>query len=137
MLEKLLTQLIDDLELESIAPKDENQTFHLAINPELTLSFKELNPGVLLFSSLGDCPAENREDLFLHLMKANLLGQGTGGGAIGLNAEEKLLTLSLALPYDMNERAFKEKVEDFANFTDYWKEELIRYRRSLDQSTLS
>ena len=57
-------------------------------------------------------------------MKANFLGQGTGGAVIGMDPEENLLTLSLLLPYDMNYKMFREALEDFANFLDYWKTEL-------------
>jgi len=70
-------------------------------------------------------------------MKANFLGQGTGGAVIGLDAEEKFLTLSLALPYDMNYRSFKGAVEDFANYVDYWREDLIRHQKAAETSIYS
>ena len=60
-------------------------------------------------------------------MKANFLGQGTGGATIGLKEDESFLTLSLSLPYEMNYRAFKDAVEEFVNYLEYWKSEAARH----------
>lgn len=136
MLEHHLQQLIEDLELPPPPPKDALKMIHVPFNQDLTISFKEIDPGVFLFARLGPCPKQKREELFIYLMKANFLGQGTGGGAIGMDPEEKFLTLSLVLPYDVNYRLFKEAVEDFANFTDYWKKELVRHQTEAAQSIL-
>lgn len=130
MLEQLLTQLSQELEFPAVPTKDDQQMFHVPINPSMNISMKELDPGIFLYSPIGPCPPQKREELFILLMKANFLGQGTGGGTIGMDPEEKFLTLSLALPYDMNYKAFKGIVEDFANFVDYWREELIRHQQA-------
>ena len=65
-------------------------------------------------------------------MKANFLGQGTGDATIGLDENENFLTLSLVLPYDMNYKMFKDALEDFVNYLDYWKEELIRHKKAAE-----
>jgi hypothetical protein len=134
MLEQLLNALTRDLELDPVSSPDENGMRHLALNSELNISLKELDPGVLFFSRIGKCPSDKKEELFMLLMKANFLGQGTGGAAIALDKDENDLTLSLALPYDMNERLFKESLEDFANYVDYWKAELTRFQTSAKHS---
>ncbi len=67
------------------------------------------------------------------LMKANFLGQGTGGGALGLKEDESSLTLSLSLPYEMNYKVFKDSLEEFANFIDYWKKELARHDKEAEK----
>lgn len=137
-LEELVKQLIQELELDSTPVKNEREkTVHVPLNKELTLSIKDLDPGFFFSSILGPCPTEKREDLYILLMKANYLGLGTGGSAIGLDGEEKFLTLSLALPYEMNFKLFKETVEDFANYVDYWKEELLRHQKAAQQSIYS
>ena len=132
MLEEHLHQLIEDLELESLSPKDDKGMYLLTFNPTLTISFKALDPGIFVFTSISPIPEKKREELFILLMKANFLGQGTGGACLGMDAEEKLITLSLSLPFDMNYKTFKETIEDFANFTDYWKEELIRHEKEAE-----
>jgi hypothetical protein len=62
-------------------------------------------------------------------MRANLLGQGTGKCRIGLEPQEKLLTLSLGLPYEMKYPTFREKVEDFINYVIYWREEIAQFEK--------
>jgi hypothetical protein len=135
MVESLLHQLSQELELP-LSPKDEKGMFHLEINPELKIAIKALDTGALLFTKLKSCPKEKREELFTLLMRANLLGIGTGGGVIALDEEEKFLTLSFVLPYDVNFKAFKETVEDFTNFVDYWRGELLKHEQSATQTLL-
>jgi len=63
------------------------------------------------------------------LMHANFLGQGTGGARIGIDAEEKVLTLSVGFPYEMNYPPFKECVEDFVNYVVYWRDDVAKFER--------
>ena len=63
-------------------------------------------------------------------MKANLLGQGTGGAAIGIDPSEKFFTLSEVLEFEVNYKTFHEKLEDFLNYIDYWKEEVPKLMAS-------
>ena len=135
MLEPLLRQLSEELELP-LSPKDEKGMFHLEINAELKIALKELEPGAFLFTKIGLCPTEKKEELFLLLMRANLLGIGTGGSVLALDEDEKFLTLSFVLPYDVNFKTFKETVEDFSNFVDYWRGELLKFEQSATQTLL-
>jgi Tir chaperone family protein CesT len=128
MLKQYLDQLMADLELSPPLPKDELGHFLLRLNEDLTIQIKELDPGVFFCSQIAPCPLKQREELFTLLMQANFLGQGTGGGVLSLDGEEKFLTLSLALPYDMNYKAFKDGIGDFANYVDYWKDEVKRFQ---------
>lgn len=84
----------------------------------------DLSPGAALRAPIQEVPKAKREDLFCLLMRANLLGQGTGENRIGLDTQEKFLTLSLGLPYELNYKTFKDKLEDFINYLVYWKEEI-------------
>jgi hypothetical protein len=128
VIQKYLDQLIADLELPSPLSKDEEGFFMLPINPELMIRILPLDQGVFFRSEIAPVPLKQKEELYTLLMKANFLGQGTGGGVISLDEEEKFLTLSLSLPYDMNYKTFKEDISDFANFVDYWKEEVRRFQ---------
>lgn len=130
MLEQYLTKLSEELQLDPLLPKDETNLFHLGVSPTLTLTFKELEKGLFFSGRIAECPAEKREDLFILLSRANFLGQGTRGGSISLDNDEKFLTLSLHIPYDINYKTFKETVEDFVNYIDYWREELIRHKQT-------
>ena len=109
--------------------QDQQTGFILTINSTLAVSIRDLAPGFSLYSSIADCPARKREDLFIYLMRANFLGQGTGGARIGLDADEKVLTLSIGFPYEMNYQHFKESVEDFVNYVVFWRNEIARFEQ--------
>lgn len=136
LLEQLLTTLVQDLEIEEIPKREAGNLYHLQINPEMTITIRELDPGISFFSKIGACPEVKREDLFIALMKANFLGQGTGGAAIAMDENEKDLTLSSVLPYDMNYKMFKDALEDFANYLDYYREELIAHKAAAENNLL-
>lgn len=131
-LERLLEMLAVELKLPVIPQKDKNSSYQLKIHPDMTVSVKELDPGVFLQSSILPIPKEgNKEALFIHLMKANLLGQGTGGAAIGIDEKEKFFILSQTLPFEVNYRTFHETLEDFLNYIQFWKEEIPKLQTSL------
>jgi hypothetical protein len=136
LLELLLKTLSDELELGEVPQKGEGNVYPLSLNPQITVSIQELDPGLSFWARIGPCPATKREDLFILLMKANFLGQGTGGSVIGLDENENFLTLSSVLPYDMNYKMFKDALEDFTNYLDYWREELIRHKKAAEQNIL-
>lgn len=127
MLEQWLKTLYEELQIEGSPIKTEIEPYSVQVNETLTVFFKELENEICMWGKLGSCPTQKREDFFIYLMKANFLGQGTGGSTIGLDQDENFLTLSLVLPYDMNYIMFRDALEDFANYLDFWKAELIRY----------
>lgn len=136
MLEPLIKMLAEELELGEVPLKEGKDTWQFPLNPLLTIKMQELDPGMSFWARIGPCPAAKREELFILLMKANFLGQGTGGSTIALDENENFLTLSCVLPYDMNYKMFKDALEDFANFLDYWREELIRHKKAAEESHL-
>lgn len=123
MIEQHITRLIEDLHLPPI-PKDPSGAFSIPLQPDVSVSITDLSPGCLLRSVLGPIPETNREELFTYVMKANFLGQGTGEQTIGIDPEEKFLTLSRIIPYEINYPKFKEILEEFVNYLLYWKEEI-------------
>ena len=128
VLEHHLQTLVEELHLTETPVQDETGGYQLKLTPDLHITLKALNPGISFYTSLTPFHPTKREELVIHLAKANFLGQGTGGGSIGLDEDEKLLTLSFVLPYDRNYTSFKETLEDFANYADYWRAELARIK---------
>ena len=126
MLQKLLEQLFKELNLGTLSPLDEEKRYHLKMS-RFDIALKELDPGCFYSSTIGPLPKNKKEDFLMRVMKANFLGQGTGGATIGLKEDESFLTLSLSLPYEMNYKAFKESLEDFVNYIDYWKQEIVQH----------
>jgi hypothetical protein len=121
MLKEFLKKLCEELGVSPVPKPDEKNVYTVEIAASVLLQMKDLDPGIWMQAKLEECPKQKREDLFIALMQANLLGQGTAGSVIGLDREEKFLTLSSALPYEMSYHAFKENLEDFANYYIYWK----------------
>ncbi len=117
--------------------REEKGKFKLHPGKGLELELQEEKPHLLIKTTLGPVPAARKEELFSLLMHANVLGQGTGGSAIGMDAEEKFLTLGLSLSYEIDLREFKERIEEFANYTVYWQEALNRFNQETAESILS
>src|SRR5450432_1160495 len=101
ILKDLLEKLSQELGLGVINPVDELKFHHFTMNA-FDISMKDLDPGFYFSSNIGPLPKNKKEDFLMLLMKANFLGQGTGGATLGLKEDESFLTLSLSLPYEMN-----------------------------------
>ena len=126
MIEQHITHLIEDLSLPPLGPKDPNGYFQIPLKGDLKMSLKDLSPGFMIQAPLGPVSNQNKEELLTYLMKANFLGQGTGEQIIGMNPDEKFLTLSRSITYEINYQKFKDILEEFTNYLLYWKGEVIR-----------
>lgn len=129
MLQQFINQICAELHLDAPQKINEQKTFTLALNKDVHLKLKELNPGISMQADISLCPEKKKEELFLFLMRANFLGQGTAGARIGLDRDEKFLTLSLGLPYELNYQSFKEYLEDFVNYLIYWRDQIAKFER--------
>ena len=130
----MLEHLVKDLEkFLGVGVTQEGKKWKIDLSASVTITAEELDPGIWLQAVIGPLPGGNREDLFIYLMQANYLGQGTGGSVIGMDADENFLTLSLSIVYDMNYRMFKEKLEEFVNYLSYWREELERLEQEANK----
>lgn len=128
MLKDHLSQLSEEMKLGSLPPVDEFQFQPVKIGA-FDIKVKDIEPGCYLISDVGPLPdaaVGKREEFLMLAMKANFLGQGTGGAALGLKEDESCLTLSLTLPYEMTYKVFKDNLEEFINYLDYWKKEIIK-----------
>lgn len=79
LVEQHLVKLAEELELAPLGSKDKGGSFHLALGQEMKISVKEVDEGFSLFAQIAPLPAKKREELLMLLMRANFLGQGTGG----------------------------------------------------------
>jgi hypothetical protein len=132
MLVEHLEQLVKELEIKPAPVQDDKKIFNITLSSTLKIGLKQLDPGVFFSSIIGPCPAQKKEEFYTTLMRANYLGQGTGGAVLGMDPEEKFLTLSLALPYEMNYKGFREGLEDFVNYVEYWKKQLELHQQAQD-----
>lgn len=125
MLQDFLEKLCKELAIAT--PKLNDQKHYLLKVTDVPLAIKDLNPGIAIHAHICEAPKKKKEELFMLLMRANLLGQGTGSTRIGLDPNEKFLTLSLGLPYELNYQTFRESIEDFVNYLIYWQEVVAKF----------
>ena len=132
----MIEKLFKDLNLE-LPEKAEDKSYLLSINEDVEIKIIDLDGGFYFHTNLLYLKEEEKkEDLFMYIMKANLLGQGTGKATIGMDKDEKFLTLSYDIPYEVKYMEFKEKLEDFVNYALYWKSEIQRFIRMSNQTIL-
>ena len=125
MLVEYLEKLSNELEIK-VPELNKDKSYLITVGAEV-LKLKDLEPGFEMEAKIREIPQKNREELFVFLMRGNLLGQGTGSSRIGIDLNEKFLTLSLGLPYELNYEIFRESIEDFVNFLIYWREEVSKF----------
>lgn len=124
MLGRLMELLCEDLAIEM--PKLKEGKLGFLRLGAYVVEMRELDPGISLTAPIGPLPKE-KEDAFTYCLRANLLGQGTGGARIGLSANERFLTLSLGLPYELDYQTFKDAVENFVNYLAHWQKEMRKF----------
>ena len=123
---QLVEQVCTELDVET-PELEKKSSFTFRLNQDVSIEIRDLDPGCAFFSRLHPFPQMRREELLIELMRANHLGQLTGKTHIGLSEDEKFLTLSAALPYEINYQTFRESLEDFVNFLLYWREEVKKH----------
>ena len=128
MLEYIFIELEKHLGLKATkVEKGHLGSYLIKIGSDIDVWIKELNSGLTFKSVIAPLEGDGElETLFTYLMKANFIGQGTGGGIIALDPDEKFLTLSLIIPYEVNYRIFRDRLEDFLNYLEFWQSELKR-----------
>lgn len=120
-----LMTLCRELKLDASELKEvEKGSFLLPLSDQLSIEVKSFSPMVFLRAIIAPCPKDRREDLFILIMKANFLGQGTFEAAIGLSPEETDFTLSHFFPEGGDYQTFHRTIEDFANTVEYWRREI-------------
>ena len=135
MLDEYTERLSKEIDLEIKKDLDKN-LYELIINENVEVTVKDLEPGVLFFSRMTVVHKDFREELFTYIMRANLLGVGTFDSVIGMESDEKFLTLSRAMPYEVNYSTFKEALETFVNTLNVWREEVTEKYEQAKQSFL-
>jgi len=127
--QSFLETFCSEFSISPVPKLNAQKCFVLPFAKRLEIFLMDLQPGVSFWADLMLCPQKNKEELFSYLMRANLLGQGTGGSRIGLDEREKSLTLSLGIPYEINYKAFKENLEEFVNHLLYWRDEIANFEK--------
>jgi len=132
MLENLIEQLSKEAKSTYIQ-KEKNLHYLFHFTEDIPVEIKKIGENLFFQTKIFPCPEKERGEIFAYLMRANLLGNGTGTCALGLDDQEKFLTLVSTLLYEDNYEMFKEFMEDFLNYSIYWKEEIQGYLQKRNQ----
>ncbi|MBI5274591.1 MAG: type III secretion system chaperone [Chlamydiales bacterium] len=127
ILDQHLDQFEKEFKRKSLFIKEKEHVYYFSADHPFPIYVRYLDPGVHFFSTLHAIPTKNLESFFMYIMSANYLGLGTGKSIIGLEPNEKFLTLSMAIPYEENYMEFKELLEEFLNHLQYWKDQIETY----------
>ncbi|MDN3504348.1 MAG: CesT family type III secretion system chaperone [Rhabdochlamydiaceae bacterium] len=124
-IEQYLENLQTEVGVEKLFEKKERNTFFLPFGQRNILIFVSEN-NLLLTANLGLLPTEEEfiEPFCIHLLFANYLGQGSGSSGIGLSPDKQTITLTMDVRGDIDYRIFKEQMEEFVNYLDYWINEI-------------
>lgn len=93
-------------------------------------------PGTaLIYATVGIVPPEAREGLLLHLLEANLFGQGTGRATLAVDPARSEILLFRRFDLERLEYAeFIRDLESFVNLAGSWIEKLATARPTPSQS---
>lgn len=121
MLENHLKQLSSQFSFPLNLDQDAEGCVYLDIDHQTKLALKELPKGFVCKSDVSLLPPGDQEDLLSLLMRANYIGQGTKGGVLALNETAQTIIFISSITHEYNFREFKEKIEEFVNYLNYWK----------------
>ena len=128
----MLDNLISDLEkyLQTSLIKEDNPNrkgYLLTLNDDTEIWFEEGPQGIYITTQIchfNEKELINPEDFYMYISKANYLGQGTGDSIISIHPDEKFLTLSTLIAYEVNYKMFRDLIEDFVNYLAFWQKEI-------------
>ncbi len=118
-------KVIELLGIEQSFHPDENKIYSIDFGDGLVVQYSDLHPGVNFMSIIGPLPEPNREVIVCSLMHLNLFGNGTGGAVFGYDEEIKSLTFTHGIPYRLQFEEFKNALEDFSNYVEFWRAQLF------------
>lgn len=128
MLKQFVEQLKQDMGLEQALDANEDGSYSLRLEADIDITLKEDPDSVIMFyTKIAELPSHNAEEFLLKTMIANLFGRETGGAALGLDNEAKRVVLLDFLPEEHNYRTFHDRLEDFVNYADAWRQETTEF----------
>ncbi len=127
MLDKFITELQQELQIEGSLAGETPDTFNIPLGEDTSVILSPLPAGFSLTCNVIEAPKE-REDIFLeNALRANLFGQGTEGAILGLSEDGTHVTLIKSVDSPIDYKTFKEIVEDFLNSVEFWRGEVLTH----------
>lgn len=128
MLKHFIEKLITDLGFEQDLDANEDGSYSLLLEPDIDITLKETSEAFIKFQTqVAELPTSNTEGYLTKLMVANLFGRETGGAALGVDSEGKKVVLVDFLVEEQDYRIFHDRLEDFVNYAEAWRQETIEF----------
>jgi hypothetical protein len=123
MLEKILENFLLDHGTPFDFIKETTGGYYLLnVSPDLKIELRQIaNEGVFFRTNLFLFLISEKETAFKQLLEANYLYQTTMGTVLGMDPNEKYITLSQYVYSPMTKELFWETLEQFCNAWDYLK----------------
>lgn len=122
MLDTLIEQLSKELNMGGAITPNEKR-YDLSFEPDIDVRVMDLKKSFLFKANICPCPEKNRETFLLKVLESNLFGLGTRNASIGLDEQEKTLTLSLEVDDQCSFNEFKGRLQDFVSVLSAWRDE--------------
>lgn len=113
-------QLVEELEIDEKIEANLQNIYNFAFSKSLNISIKTIDSAIYVESYLGLLPSQKTEDFLLYMMQANLLGQGTGSGYLGLKEDSQKIKIATFIDEESTYGQFRESIEEFVNWADLW-----------------
>jgi hypothetical protein len=126
-LNKYLDELAKEWEVKEPFATQTPGVYAIPLEEGIKVMLTETFPGFQLSSNVIECP-NKQEAFFTQALLANLFGQGTRGGVLGLKPDGKMVTITRVIQEDPNYKDFRNILEDFINSIDFWREEALNYK---------
>lgn len=123
--DKFIQKLGEELEMEEFITSTNRNSYLLSFDNAITIAVSKLSAVYLFKADICPCPSISLESFFLRVMEANLFGLKTYGSSIGLKEPENILTLTLEVDYNSSYKDFKNKLEEFANVIEFWRNKAL------------
>ncbi len=130
MICEFVQKICAELSIPLATQIDSKNIYQIKLGSKTPIDCVDLLPGLGLRAPIAAIPNRRKEEIFVYVMRANLLGQGTALSRIGMDKQEKSLTLSLGIPYELDYRSFREAFEEFANHLIYWRAEILKFEQN-------
>lgn len=130
MLSEFVANLEKFLEMERPFYSEAEGVWTLPADEGVFVTMSSLSPGYRFFTVVGESPSgANLEDFFASMMLANLFGQGTEGGVLGLDEDGLRVTLSMEQTHKVDYKQFEYDLEAFLAALDYWRQQVATAMR--------
>ncbi len=120
MLESFCDKLAKEWSIESGFATNVPNVFAIPLEEDLEIVLTAIKGGFTLMSTLSPVIQDNKEELYIQLLSATMLGQGTKGAALALDEKENIV-LSQTVTHISQYREFYEILEDFIDTVDTWR----------------